>query len=213
MVEERPTAAYVLSLIGGVFIILGGIVFMLLGRSFSYYYGFTMIFLIMGVIGLILGVVIILGAVLAYGNANQRSTWGIVIVILSIISLIVNMGGFILGFILSLVGGILFMTWKPTFYPYAATRMCFGCGRHVPATYPACPFCGTQVPAQIPYQQAYPHQAAGVPQQVAQPYYGQPPATPAPVTPGTVQQFCTSCGESLPPGVRYCPKCGAAVQQ
>ncbi|MCK4443291.1 MAG: zinc ribbon domain-containing protein, partial [Thermoplasmata archaeon] len=92
-------------------------------------------------------------------------------------------------------------------------RMCFGCGRYVPVTYPTCPYCGTQAPAQIPYQQAYPYQPAGVPQQVAQPYYGPPPAAPAPVPPGPIEQSCLNCGESLPAGVKFCPKCGTAVQQ
>jgi hypothetical protein len=46
---------------------------------------------------------------------EQHSTWGVLIVLFSVLSMLGGaMGGFGLGLVLGLIGGILAITWKPT---------------------------------------------------------------------------------------------------
>ena len=54
---------------------------------------------------IIVGLLVILGSVMIRKPAKQR-TWGIITVILSIISLFFG-GGFLIGMVLGLIGGIL----------------------------------------------------------------------------------------------------------
>lgn len=96
VVPESPTGAGVLSTIGGVFIMLGGIAEMLVGAAVSTTltlgrYG-------PGIVGL--------GA---FG-------WGLGIPVLVfwVVSLVCFLGGLVLGFLLGLIGGILAVTWRPS---------------------------------------------------------------------------------------------------
>jgi hypothetical protein len=131
---EKPTAAFILSLIGGVFILLGGGVMTMMGWSTfcgitgcrnygrmmgpgfgmmgnGYAYGFSGIF---GIAGIFFGVAVIISALLLYNNPAQHSTWGSVILVLSVLSILGSaMGGFGIGLILGAIGGILALTWKP----------------------------------------------------------------------------------------------------
>lgn len=118
MSEEKPVAAFILSLLGGVFVLAAGIVIALFASAiglvlvrFTPWIGGAVI--ILGFTGLILGVLMIIGAVqIGTGEPNKVRTWSIVIIVLSVLSLFVVFGGFIVGFILGLVGGILGLTWK-----------------------------------------------------------------------------------------------------
>ncbi|MDA4127824.1 MAG: DUF6114 domain-containing protein [Thaumarchaeota archaeon] len=66
-----------------------------------------------GGVGLVSGfVVIISGAMLRGGNPAQRTLWGVLIVIFSCLSFF-GFGGFVVGAILGIVGGIMALTWKP----------------------------------------------------------------------------------------------------
>jgi len=99
--EEKPTAAFALSLIGGILWILGGIVVATVAGIFTSIIGG--IGAILGVYPLITGLIVLLGAIMMYNNPSSTHTWGIVILILSIIS----------GNIFGLIGGILALVWKP----------------------------------------------------------------------------------------------------
>ena len=131
---EKPMAAFILSLIGGIFILLGGGMMTMFGwsnfcgmtgcRSYGgmmgpgfgmmgngYAWGFGGMF---GIAGTICGVIIIISALMLYNNPIQHSTWGLLIVIFSVLSILGSaMGGFGVGLILGLIGGILALTWKP----------------------------------------------------------------------------------------------------
>lgn len=137
----KPTAAFILSLIGGVFILLAGGMRSMMG-SYGYGgmmngwgyggmmggygngngwgygpgfgmmrgYGYAGMF---GLAGVLFGVAVIVGAVMLYNNPIQNSKWGLVILIFSVLSIFGNaMGGFGIGLILGIIGGILALTWR-----------------------------------------------------------------------------------------------------
>ena len=120
---EKPTAAFVLSLIAGVLILLGGIFGAIAGIIGGAMIGVIPglgwlggLIVILGFLGLIFGIIVIVGAVMINSGERDRvKTGSIVVLIFSILSLFVGgTGGFIIGFILGLIGGILGLTWKPT---------------------------------------------------------------------------------------------------
>ncbi len=137
---EKPGTAFILSLIGGIFILLGGGAITMLG-SWMGNYGYGMMggyggyggwggmmgpgfgmmgglgygFGFLGVLGLIFGVIVIISALMLNNKPDQHSTWGILIIVFSVLSIFGSaMGGFGIGLILGLIGGILAVTWKPT---------------------------------------------------------------------------------------------------
>lgn len=134
MTEEKPTAAFILSLVAGVFILLGGGMMTMLGSWLGNYgtygvmgqygrwggmmgTGFGMVrfaFGAMGVLGIVFGVIVIISALMLNSKPAQRQTWGSLIVLFSALSIFASMGGFGIGLILGLIGGILAITWKPT---------------------------------------------------------------------------------------------------
>jgi hypothetical protein len=121
--KEKPTAAFILSLLGGIFMILGGgltlFVTSLIGYGMGYSPGWHMMgWGMMGflpwfwIIGLVSGVIVLIGAAMLYTRPEESATWGVLILMFSIISLL-GMGGFLIGFLLGLIGGILAIVWKP----------------------------------------------------------------------------------------------------
>lgn len=140
---EKPAIAFILSLIGGIFILLGGGMMSMMGSYFGSY-GFGMMgryggyggyrgwggmmgsypgygmmgglgFGTFGILGLIFGAIVIVSALMLKSKPEQHSTWGILIVLFSVLSMLSGaMGGFGVGLILGLIGGILAITWKPT---------------------------------------------------------------------------------------------------
>ncbi|MEM0062126.1 MAG: hypothetical protein QXT53_07630 [Ignisphaera sp.] len=123
---ERPTAALILSLIGGVLIALDGIraeiELAIKGIDVESIESLApgLAGFIRGVVIVIIALIIIIGIVIVIGALQIRSgmpkkvrTWSMIVLILSIISLFFG-GGFVIGSILSLVGGILGLVWKPS---------------------------------------------------------------------------------------------------
>jgi len=113
---DKPTAAFALSLIGGIFILLGGIVYVALGSAVGGL-GFGLggsIIAGLGVFGLICGILTILGAVwINSGEKGKVRTGSILVLIFSILSWLGGAGGFFIGFLLGLIGAILGLTWNP----------------------------------------------------------------------------------------------------
>jgi hypothetical protein len=64
------------------------------------------------VFGLICGVIVTMSAVLLRLKPDQRQTWGILVLVFSILGFF-GIGGFIIGSVLGIVGGILTLRWKP----------------------------------------------------------------------------------------------------
>lgn len=126
-----PKTASILALAGGALIILTGViligasVFILPHMTFPNLttpQGFSSSALpalvsgivgIMGTFGLICGVIVLFSAVMILAKLGDRRTWGILILIFSILSF-VGLGGFIAGAILGMVGGILTLRWRPS---------------------------------------------------------------------------------------------------
>jgi hypothetical protein len=70
---------------------------------------------VFGILGLIFGTIVIVSALMLNRKPEQHSTWGVLIVLFSVLSILGGaMGGFGLGLVLGLIGGILSITWKPT---------------------------------------------------------------------------------------------------
>ncbi|HTT44657.1 MAG TPA: DUF6114 domain-containing protein [Thermoplasmata archaeon] len=113
--DEAPTAAAVLSIIGGIFILLGGIAEVFIGAAVSSVtlgeqgQGLTAL----GVLGALMGIFILVLGILLFTSPDSHITYGVLILIFSLISLTSFLGGFVLGFLLSLIGAILALTWHP----------------------------------------------------------------------------------------------------
>jgi len=123
--KEKPTAAFLLSLVGGVFILIGGGATSMLGGMMRGYRGmmggagYGMMggfgFGLFGLLGLIFGVIVIISAIMLNSKPQEHTTWGVLIVIFSVLSIFGSMmGGLGVGLILGVIGGILGITWKPT---------------------------------------------------------------------------------------------------
>ncbi|HTT15976.1 MAG TPA: DUF6114 domain-containing protein [Thermoplasmata archaeon] len=123
--KSYPSTAFVLSLIGGIFILLGALAEAALIAIFG-----TVVFVfIPGLGALILGLaaacvlfalIIIVGAVMLRARPQSAKLWGAIIIVLSIVSIFGALGGFFIGFILALIGGIMAVTWHPPPAPQAA---------------------------------------------------------------------------------------------
>jgi len=128
--NQKPVAAFVLSLLSGIFIILGGSVWCLwldghwdMGWMEGMMYGWEehmhswgiegAASYTMGILGIVFGVIVILWAVMLYTNPRQHELWGVLIIALSVISVLSCMGGMGIGLVLGVIGGILAILWRP----------------------------------------------------------------------------------------------------
>ncbi len=150
---DRPITPFILSLLGGLFIIVGGI-FGLVFFNFTYYYGSNLPYVAVAVTT---GIVVLAGAFMLYVRPDQHVIWGVIIVVFSVVSIFSWLaglfGGFFVGMILGIIGGCVAIAWTPgaTFGGAPKpVRVCTGCGRYVVLGYPYCPFCGTPAPVWRP---------------------------------------------------------------
>jgi len=126
LMEEKkyPVIGFALSLVAGVLILIGGIVVFALGPFIASVVPWTEIpadaqfgvglaggvLVAMGSIGISFGIIIILMDIFLV-KAGKTIPGGVVIIVLSLISLI-SLGGFFIGFILGIIGGILMLANK-----------------------------------------------------------------------------------------------------
>ncbi len=84
-----------------------------MGPGFGMMGGLGYGFGFLGALGLIFGLIVIISALMLNSKPEQHSTWGILIIVFSALSVFGSaMGGFGIGLILGLIGGILGVTWK-----------------------------------------------------------------------------------------------------
>ncbi len=129
--KESPFVAHILSLLGGIFILLGAVAGLMftpfwfgemmdsrwmgggggMMRSDGFVSIFTLGFLLVGVVA---GIIVIIGAVMMNLHPEQHMTWGTIVLIFSIVSFIgVGIGGFVIGALLGIAGGALALSWRP----------------------------------------------------------------------------------------------------
>jgi len=116
LASDKPTAAFIISLIAGIINILSG----LLLAPYESYSGYGMMSgyyemmkqVRFGVFEIAFGVLVIVSAVMLRKRPTEHATWGVLIILFSIFSAgaLTGVGN---GFILGLIGGILAIIWKP----------------------------------------------------------------------------------------------------
>ena len=127
--SSYPKTASVLALVGGMIIILGGVIFIGVAAFILPHLNYSNLTVpkgmdraslpglisgvvgVMGGFGLVCGAIVLLSATMLLARVGRRRTWGILILVFSVLSF-VGLGGFIIGAILGIVGGILALRWK-----------------------------------------------------------------------------------------------------
>ncbi|HEV2519095.1 MAG TPA: zinc ribbon domain-containing protein [Thermoplasmata archaeon] len=196
--STKPTAAFVLSLLAGIFITLVAI--FLVSASFvtsPYGAGAIGFLAIGGLAAFALGMVIIVLSLLVYVRPEHHLGLGLGILLLSLASIVGTGGGFI-GLILGVIGGSLAIA-------------------HSPA--PVSPYFHAYPPWAPPTYYAPVSAWGGGPGTAGPPYSGSPyPGGPyGPVSPaGAAAESslphgrpCPRCGGLSPLGARFCSNCGA----
>ena len=97
---ERPTAAFVLSLIGGIIVLLVGFFVMIAGAAVTFFIGG--IGGVIGFFGVVCGILMIVGAAMLNSRPEQHTTWGVIVLVFSTLSWFGAVGGLVIGFIKSL---------------------------------------------------------------------------------------------------------------
>ena len=130
--HERPREAYLLSMAGGILIATAGLSWIILmGTGWTtnwfdwfgtmmhdfndhhLFWNFGSFSYVMGLSGLILGIGVILASTMLKRRPDEHGTWGVVIIILSAVSMMGGMGGMGFGILFGIVGGILAVLWQP----------------------------------------------------------------------------------------------------
>jgi len=117
--REKPKQAFTLSLIAGILIVCNAVAVGVAGAYFPWVFptlpgsdnNATVSFATIAVIGLICGALVLLGAVLLHTRPENGKAWGIMIIVFSIPSVVTG-GGFIVGFILGIIGGAKALRWN-----------------------------------------------------------------------------------------------------
>jgi hypothetical protein len=149
---EKPTAAFILSLIGGIFVLIGGLLVIVVRTFIFGSMGIIgRIVGIYGLLGVIWGILIIVSAFMLNSKPEQHMTWSILVLVFSLLSWFGAAGGLLIGFLLGLAGGILGIVWKPTvMQPIPTsppvTRVCPNCGTVIGTDVKFCPHCGKELP-------------------------------------------------------------------
>jgi hypothetical protein len=155
-VNERPVNAFILSLIGSCFVLLGTILGSIVA-PIGFYSTLSDIF---AAVAVFLGTVMFLAALLLYFRPEYHVAWGVTIIVVSVgsfTSAFASYAGFglgIVGMILGIVGGALAIGWSPggpaapmTSLPF---RVCLTCGRPSYTQFAYCPYCGAPAPVLNP---------------------------------------------------------------
>lgn len=105
-----PAAAYILMLIAGVLVIINGLLMLAMGRSLDVV--ILDVGTAPGIAGVLIGLVILLAAHRLSSRPSEHVPLGAIVAVLSPLSLVLVGGGFILGSVLGIGGGILAIAWK-----------------------------------------------------------------------------------------------------
>lgn len=116
---------------------------------------------IFGLVGVAFGLIVLLGAAMMYSKPQTHTTWGVIILILSLVAF-PSLWGFGIGSLLAFIGGILALVFRPmmgsgAFSPTMGSPMPMGPGgsyqayaSQTPSMAPAsvaCKSCGANAPS------------------------------------------------------------------
>jgi hypothetical protein len=116
-----------LSVLGGVFILIGGALVAFDNSAISVF-GYlanggtsgTNV-TIVGIVGIIMGLIVIVGGLMMKSKPDKSKMWGAVVIIVAILSWFTAVGGLVVGFLIALAGGIMAIRFKPSTAPSAST--------------------------------------------------------------------------------------------
>lgn len=127
--EQKPIAAFVLSLLSGILVMIVSVIWCLwLGvywdmgwmggmmhewQEHMHMWNLESVAHFLGLFGVIFGLTVIVAAIMLYLKPMQHELWGVLIIVFSAISILSCMGGFGAGLVLGIIGGILAILWKP----------------------------------------------------------------------------------------------------
>jgi len=123
--SQRPVAAFVISLIAGLWMLAAGGM-MTLGMPMGpgmmggaspwmwrhHMMGWMANSVMWPVVGALAGIVTLIGAAVMYQTPKSTPTWGVVILVASAVDLFAGAGGYLAGS-LGVVGGVVAIMWKP----------------------------------------------------------------------------------------------------
>ena len=66
-----------------------------------------------GMLGIVFGLIVIASAIMLNRQPTQHTTWGILILLFSLLGIFGGLAGYLVGLILGIVGGTLAIAWKP----------------------------------------------------------------------------------------------------
>ncbi|MEM0287661.1 MAG: hypothetical protein QXG05_05795 [Nitrososphaerota archaeon] len=129
-INEFPRVAHTLSLVAGILMVvssaitvIGSMFFVFYAPITSTYYGHMIMYSYIGrpyfmfgfmaILGLISGIVVLISALMLRKKLTDYTTWGILIIIFSILSFF-GMGGFVIGAVLGIIGGAMAVSFRPT---------------------------------------------------------------------------------------------------
>ncbi len=115
--RDIPVGAFVLSLLAGIWMVGAGIAMYGWVGPTSWMWGHGMMGGYLGWhrlpwLGLVLGIVVLVGAVILYVRPTRSQGWGIAILVTSAVNLLFGMGG-LLASLLGIVGGAWALAWRP----------------------------------------------------------------------------------------------------
>ena len=123
-VSEKSTNTFTLSLSAGILILINAVALGIVAKCFigimPVLPGSTgndpTLLLELATVGLICGVLVLLGTLMLNRKPANKKVWGVMIIVFSVPSVIMG-GGFIIGFILGIIGGAKALSLKPKMQP------------------------------------------------------------------------------------------------
>jgi hypothetical protein len=118
--NKEPTKAITLSLIAEILIVCNAVAVGVAAAWFPWIFptlpgtpnNAAVPFPSIAAIGLICGALVLLGAIMLNVKPQNKKVWGLIVIVFSIPSVITG-GGFIIGFILGIIGGAKAFRWRP----------------------------------------------------------------------------------------------------
>ncbi|UCC33908.1 MAG: hypothetical protein JSW53_02590 [Candidatus Bathyarchaeota archaeon] len=107
---KRATAGFIVSIVAGILILVNALMFAFLAELIEGLEAFIPFFVAgiltsIALVGVILAFLVVIGAILIY-IPGRETVGGVIVIIFSILSIFIG-GGFLLGLVLGIIGGIL----------------------------------------------------------------------------------------------------------